>query len=109
MNAARSVSSASRPCSSLAGRNAAHCKLNLCKTFRIRGAVGKGWEVWRESGGQNLKPPVKPDHRHPPALSRGTLGNSDKGAKLFVPPVRGVYFTNQLSTGAVKTFDPAGF
>lgn len=62
-----------------------------------------------KSGGQNLKPPVKPDHRHPPALSGGTLGNSDKGAKLFVPPVRDVYFTNQLSTGAVKTFDPAGF
>lgn len=42
MNAARSVSSAKRPCSSLAGRNVVHCKLNLCKTSRNCSAMGKG-------------------------------------------------------------------
>lgn len=34
--------------------------------------------------------------------------NSDRGAKLFVPPARGVYFTTQLSAGAVVTFAPGG-
>lgn len=66
-------------------------------------------EKGEESRGQNLKPSVKQDHWHTPALSRGTLGNADMGAKFLVPPVRGVYFTKQLSTRVVKTFDLAGF
>lgn len=99
MNAARSILIANKPCCSLAKRNAVHCKLNLCKSSWICSTVG-GVEG-------SLRTAFKTAHEAGSSLSGDSLANSVKGAKLFVPPMWGVYFTNQLSTTVVTTFAPS--
>lgn len=88
MNAARSILSANKPCSSLARRNAVHCKLNLCKSSWICSTVG-GVEG-------SLRTAFKTAHEAGSSLSscalRRHFGELRQGCKVICAPYVGRLF-----------------
>lgn len=91
-----------QPCSSLARRNAVYCQLNLCKSSWMCSTGGGG--SLRTAYMTALE--ARSSHSSCARRRHFSCSNSNRGAKLFVPPVWGVYFTNQLSARAVMTFAP---
>lgn len=83
MNAVKSISSASKPCSSLARRNAAYCQLNLCKSSWMCSTGGGG--SLRTAYVAALE--ARSSHSSCARRRHFSCSNSDRGAKLFVPRV----------------------
>lgn len=78
MDAVKSISSASKPCSSLVRRNAAYCPLNLRKSSCVRSTGGRG--RLRTAYMTTLK---EPEHCAPPVLAGDTSISPIEGCKVI--------------------------